>query len=99
VKAKTVGGCEEIDCLEEVEAYPVSKQPTSVETESVVVNEEVSQEGAAVKTRITEGMVWRPASSRSAPPTTEEMEPGQWWVPEVGRRPQTNDPPCRNGTA
>jgi hypothetical protein len=34
--------------------------------------------------------------SRRALPTAEEPDPERWWVPEeVGRRPQTDDLPCR----
>jgi hypothetical protein len=44
--------------------------------------------------------IWGPASSVRALPTAEETDPGRWWVPkEVGRRPQTDDLPCRSCTA
>jgi hypothetical protein len=29
----------------------------------------------------------------------EEVDPGIWWVAEVGRQVQTDDPPCRPYTA
>jgi hypothetical protein len=48
----------------------------------------------------TGGPMWRPASGCKAPRTSEETDPGRWWVPEeVGRRLHTDDPPCRSCTA
>jgi hypothetical protein len=41
-----------------------------------------------------------PAPSHRVPPTAEEMNPGQWWVPEeVGHCSQMDDLPCENGMA
>jgi hypothetical protein len=59
VKAKTVAGCEEMKaCLEEANVYLVSKQPTSVEIESVAGMRRSLKKGLQWKLRITEGAVW-----------------------------------------
>jgi hypothetical protein len=71
-------------CQEATEACLESKEPTSLETESVAVHEEVPTEDVAVKTvKRTEEAAWEPASSCRAPPTAEETVPE-----EIGRRPR-----------
>jgi hypothetical protein len=86
---------------EETEACLESKDPTSVQIESVAVQEEAPKEEAAVETfGALKERHGRPASRRTAQPATDETDPGQWWVPEeVGRRLQRDDPPCHSCTA
>jgi hypothetical protein len=67
------------------------------ELQSVAVHQEVPKEEAEVEMIVSsEGASWGQASSRKAPPTDEETDPGRWWVPaEVGRCPRTVDRPCQ----
>jgi hypothetical protein len=69
--------------------------------ESTSEEREVPKEEAAVKTvKSIEEAAWGPESSRRAPRSAEEADPGQWWVPEeVGRRLQRDDSPCHSCTA
>jgi hypothetical protein len=86
-------------CQEATEACLESKEPTSVETESAAVHEEVPKEEAAVKTVRTEEETWGPASSCRASPTADQTDPGRWQVPEeVTCSPPRDDPPCHSCT-
>jgi hypothetical protein len=67
--------------------------------ESVAVHEEVPKEEAAVKTWSTEEVAWGPASSSKVPQSAKGMDPGQWWIPEVGHCPKTVDIPCQSCVA
>jgi hypothetical protein len=87
-------------CLEKTEVCVESKQSASEERKSEAVHEEALKEETAVKTVSTEEAAWGPESSRRAPQSPEEADPGQWWVPEeVGCRLQRDDSPYHSGTA
>jgi hypothetical protein len=72
-----------------MEAYLERKEPTPVEMVNVAEHPDVPNEGAKVETvGALEDLYGEPESSRMAPPTAEETDPGLWWVPEeVGRHP------------
>jgi hypothetical protein len=80
------------------EASLKSKEPTSVEVESIAVHEEAPAEEAAVKTVGALGKRYGDRYLAIGCRLQLQKHPGQWWVPEeVGHRSQTDDSLCRNG--
>jgi hypothetical protein len=85
-------------CVVEVEATDLETNPE--EKEPVAGQQVVPKEETAVKTVRALKSGTETTCRRRAPPTTEKLDPGQWWVAEeICRRLQKDDPPCHCCTA